>query len=158
MMSIRPANHLSEEELQQRIHREKDAGKRDKYRAILWLLQGKKRIDIANELGVKRLAVYRWVVRYNQEGESGFSRKSGQGSKRTLTPDKIEKIKQWVSEEQGVWTLDKMRIRLMLEEGIEVTPQAIWYRLKESRWSWKTGRPSNPEGNDQEREAFKKTV
>lgn len=40
-MAIRPANHLSEEELQQRIHCEKDAGKRDKYRVILWLLQGK---------------------------------------------------------------------------------------------------------------------
>lgn len=157
IMTIRPANHLSEEELQQRIHCEKDAGKRDKYRAILWLLQGKKRIDIAKELGVKRLAIYKWVKRYNQEGESGLSRKPGQGDKRTLTPDKIEKIKQWVSEEQGIWTLDKMRIRLMSEEGISVTSQAIWYRLRESRWSWKTGRIRNPQANEEEQAAFKKT-
>ena len=136
-MSIGPLNHHSEEALQQRIHREKAAGKRDKYRAMLWLLQGKKRIDIAKELGLKRQALYKWVKRYNQDGESGLSRKSGQGAKRTLTPDKIENIKQWVSKEQGLWTLDKMRIRLQSEEGIEVTPQAIWYRLRESRWSWK---------------------
>jgi transposase len=155
-MAIKPANHLSEEELQQRIRSEKDANKRDRYRAILWILQGRKRIDIARELGVKRLTIYKWVIRYNQEGESGFSRKPGQGDKRTLTPDKVEKIKQWVSEEGGLWTLDKMRIRLMTEEGISVTPQAIWYRLKESGWSWKTGRPKNPKANKQEQSDFKK--
>ncbi|HGJ66824.1 TPA: transposase [bacterium] len=156
-MAIRPANHLSEEELQQRIDSEKDADKRDKYRAILWVLQGRKRIDVAKELGVERLAIYKWIIRYNQEGEPGLCRKSGQGDKRTLTPDKVEKIKQWVTEE-GVWTLDKMRIRLMSEEGISVTPQAIWYRLKESRWSWKTGRPSNPDANEQEQTDFKKRL
>ncbi len=58
-MAIKPANHLSEEELQQRIDSEKDADKRDKYRAILWILQGRKRINVAKELGVERLAVYK---------------------------------------------------------------------------------------------------
>lgn len=155
-MAIKPANHLSEEELQQRIDSEKDADKRDKYRAILWILQGRKRINVAKELGVERLAVYKQIIRYNQEGESGLCRKPGQGNKRTLTPDKVEKIKQWVTEEAGVWTLDKMRIRLMTEYGISVTPQAIWYRLKETRWSWKTGRPENQEANKQEQADFKK--
>jgi len=86
---------------------------------------GEKRIDIAKELGVKRLAVYNWVKRYNQEGESGLSRKPGQGDKRTLTPDKIEKIKQWVSEEQGIWTLDKMRIRLRRRHRSDFTSDMV---------------------------------
>jgi transposase len=96
-----------------------------KYRAILWLLQGKKRIDIAKELGVKRLAIYKWVKRYNQEGESGLSRRPGQGDKRTLTPDKIEKIKQWVSEEQGIWTLDKMRIDVRRRHKSDFTSDMV---------------------------------
>ena len=49
-----------------------------------------------------------------------------------------------------------MSVRLKEEEGISVTPQAIWYRLRESRWSWKTGRPTNPEGDKEAQEAFKK--
>jgi len=97
----------------------------------------------------------RWVKRYTSGGETEFSRKPGQGRKRTLTPDKVEKIKTWVTEEGGVWTLEKMRVKLEHEEGISVTQQAIWYRLKESDWSWKTGRVSNPEKDEKAGEAFR---
>ncbi len=51
--------------------------------------------------------------------------------------------------------LDRL-MKLEEEEGITVTQQAIWYRLHESRWSWKTGRPTNPEGDKDAQEAFKK--
>jgi transposase len=69
----------------------------------------------------------------------------------------VEKIKSWVTEEGGVWTLEKMRLRLEQEEGISVTQQAIWYRLKESDWSWKTGRPSNPGKDEEAGEAFRES-
>lgn len=68
----------------------------------------------------------------------------------------MEKIKEWVSKEGGVWTLKKMVFGLKEEEGIEVTPQGIWYRLKEEGWSWKSLRPYNPKGNEEEKESFKK--
>ena len=68
----------------------------------------------------------------------------------------VEKIKNWVDAEEGVWTLKRMMLRLAEGEGITVTQQAIWHRLHESRWSWKTGRPTNPEGNKDAQEAFKK--
>jgi len=146
---------IQDEEIQKRINQEKDSSKRDKYRALLWKNQGELGQEISRLLGVCRKTIYRWLKRYNTEGESGFSQKPGRGRKRKLTPDKVEKIKTWVTEEGGVWTLEKMRIRLQQEEGISVTQQAIWYRLKESRWSWKTGRPSNPEKNEKAQEAFR---
>ena len=52
----------------------------------------------------------------------------------------VEKLKEWVKQEEGIWTLSKMSYRLLSEEGISITPQAIWYRLRESRWSWNTVR------------------
>jgi transposase len=61
-----------------------------------------------------------------------------------------------VKAEEGVWTLKRMRLKLEEEESISVTQQAIWHRLRESRWSWKTGRPTNPEGDKDAQEAFKK--
>lgn len=156
MKAILLVEHLTEEELQERIRSEKDANLRDKYRAILWILQGVPRNEVAERLGVERETIYNWVKRYNAEGEDGLFRKPGQGRKRTLTEEKVEEIKRWVTEEGGVWTLEKMRVKLEQEEGIEVTQQAIWYRLRESRWSWKTGRQSNPEKDEKAQEDFKK--
>jgi len=156
MRPIPLINHHTEFELEERIRHERDGDVRDKYRALLWILQGEERGEVAKRLGVSRIAIRKWVKRYNSVGESGLRRKAGQGRKRTLTPDKVEKIKQWVSEEEGVRTLKWMQLRLALEEGISVTQPAIWCRLKESRWSWKTGRPSNLEADKEAQEAFKK--
>lgn len=156
MKAIPLANHLTESELEDRIRSARDASIRDKYRAFLWILQGEKRREISKRLGVSRISIQNWVERYNSEGESGLPRKSGQGRKRTITPDKVERIKEWVREEGGVWTLKRMRLKLAETEGISVSHQAIWFRLKESKWSWKTGRPTNPEGNKEAQAAFKK--
>lgn len=156
MKAIELANHLTKSELIDRIRREKDSSIRDKYRAFLWILEGKKRAEIARCLGVSRTSIQQWVKRYNTQGESGLHRKAGQGRKPIITPDKVEKIKEWVSEGEGVWTLKRMSLMLSEEEGISVTQQAIWYRLHESRWSWKTGRPTNPKGDKDAQESFKK--
>jgi len=72
-----------------------------------------------------------------------------------LNSERMQKIKQWVSEEKGGWTLERMKVRLK-EEGIEVSPQGIWYRLREEKWSWKTGKPSYPKADKKAKEAFKK--
>lgn len=156
MIAIPLANHLTEAELQDRIRTQKDASMRDKYRALLWILQGEKRCLVASRLGVSEATLYHWITRYNADGETGLTRKLGQGRKRTLTEDKVQMIKGWVTDEDGVWTLKKMSVRLKEQENLEVTEQAIWYRLKESKWSWKTGRPTNPKKDEKAVEAFKK--
>ena len=156
MKAIALVDHLTESELAEKIRHEKDASVRDRYRAILWIHQGESRGEIARRLGIRCNTLYRWVKRYNSSGESGLHRQPGQGRKRTLTPERVEKIKSWVKAEEGVWTLKRMRLKLKETEGISVTQQAIWYRLHECRWSWKTGRPTNPEGDKDAQEAFKK--
>ncbi len=156
MKAIALSDHLTEWELTEKIRHEKDASVRDRYRAILWVHQGESRNEIAKRLGIGCNTLYRWVKGYNSRGESGLHQRPGQGRKRTLTPEKVEKIKGWVKAEEGVWTLKRVRLKLAEEEGISVTEQAIWYRLRESKWSWKTGRPTNPKGDKEAQEAFKK--
>jgi len=156
MKALALADHLTESELWKKIRHERDASVRDRCRAILWVHQGENRDVIAKRLGIGRNTLCRWVKRYNSSGEPGLHRQPGQGRRRTVTPDKLEKIKGWVNTEEGVWTLKRMSAKLKEEEGISVTPQAIWCRLRESRWSWKTGRPTNPEGDKEAQEAFKK--
>ncbi|MBD3180694.1 hypothetical protein GF312_00275, partial [Candidatus Poribacteria bacterium] len=73
-----------------------------------------------------------------------------------ITSEIVEKIKSWVNAEEGVWTLKRMMLKLEEKEDICVTQQAIWYALEDSGWSWKTGRPTNPEVDKDEQEAFKK--
>jgi transposase len=156
MKAIALVDHLTESELIEKIRHEKDASVRDRYRAILWIHQGESRGEIAKRLGIVCNTLCRWVKGYNSVGESGLHRQPGQGRKRTLTPERVENIKNWVNSEEGVWTLKRMMLKLEEMEGITVTQQAIWYRLHESRWSWKTGRPTNPEGDKDAQEAFQK--
>jgi len=52
------------------------------------------------------------VQRYNAQGEKGLYRKRKQGRKRVLNSERMQKIKQWVSEEERVWTLERMKVRL----------------------------------------------
>jgi len=47
MKPIPLADHLTESELRERIHNEKDASIRDKYRALLWISQGISRTGVA---------------------------------------------------------------------------------------------------------------
>lgn len=156
MKAIALVDHLTESELVDKIRHEKDASVRDKYRAILWIHQGESRGAVAKRLGIGCNTLYRWVMRYNTSGESGLHRQPGQGRKKTLTPEIVDEIKDWVNAEEGVWTLKRMMLKLEESEGICVTQQAIWYALKASGWSWKTGRPSNPKGDKDAQEAFKK--
>jgi len=107
MKAIALADHLAESELVEKIRHEKDSSIRDRYRAILWIQQGESRGDIAKRLGIGCSTLYRWVKRYNSSGESGLHRQTGQGRKRTLTPEKVENIKGWVKAEEGVWTLKR---------------------------------------------------
>ena len=156
MKAVPLADHLTESELTEKIRHGKDGSVRDRYRAILRIHQGESRSCIAKRPGIGRGTLWRWVKRYNSMCESGLHHQPGQGKKLVLTPEKIEKIKQWVNEEEGVWTLKRIQFRLSESEGISVTEQAIWYRLKQAGWSWKTGRPTNPEGDKEAQEAFKK--
>jgi transposase len=156
MKAIALADHLTEPELSEKIRHEKDGEVRDRYRAILWIHQGESRSSVAKRLGIGRSTLWSWVKRYNSMFESGLHRQPGQGRSRTITPEKVEKIKQWVNQEAGVWTLKRIQVKLLEEESISVTQQAIWYRLKKARWSWKTGRPTNPSGDKEAQEAFKK--
>ena len=155
-MAATLANHLSKEQIEERVKSTEGGWLRDKYRALLWLLQGETYRAVARRLGIDLSTLVRWVQRYNAQGEKGLYRKRGQGKKRVLNSERMQKIKQWVSEEKGGWTLERMKVRLKEEEGIEVSPQGIWYRLREEKWSWKTGRPSYPKADKKEKEAFKK--
>ncbi len=118
MKAIALVDHHTELELAEKIRREKDASVRDRYRAILWIHQGESRGEIAKCLGIGCNTLYRWVKRYNSNGESGLHRQPGQGRKRTLTPERVEKIKGWVKAEEGVWTLKRMSLKLEEEESI----------------------------------------
>ena len=123
MKAIALADHLTEWELIEKIRHEKASSVGDRYRAILWLQQGKSRDEIAERLGVGCNTVCRWVKGYNSSGETGLHPQPGQGRKRTITPEKVEQIKGWVNSVEGVWTLNRMSIKLADEEGILELPK-----------------------------------
>lgn len=51
-VAIALADHLTELEFTEKIRHAKDSSVRDRYRAILWIQQGKSRDEIADRLGI----------------------------------------------------------------------------------------------------------
>jgi len=111
-MAATLANHLSKEQLEEKVKSTKEGWLRHKYKALIWLLQGETYRAVARRLGIDLSTLVRWVQRYNAQGEKGLYRKRKQGRKRVLNSERMQKIKQWVSEEERVWTLERMKVRL----------------------------------------------
>ncbi len=61
--------------------------------AVLKLLEGKRKLDIANFLGYSRVSLTNWVRRVNQKGLAGLREKIGRGLKSQLTKIQKQQLK-----------------------------------------------------------------
>ncbi|MGD9126104.1 MAG: helix-turn-helix domain-containing protein [Planctomycetia bacterium] len=53
--------------------------KETKYQAVQAVLRGMSRNEVAQAYGIDRATLYRWIVRFKNDGQDGLSRKPGSG-------------------------------------------------------------------------------
>jgi transposase len=161
------ARVISQEEIETLEAKGNKIKTRKEYRRLESVLLRAKEGKTAEEIGVilkiNPRTVEKHHRRYFEEGLAAFDAKKPGVQKGTPRHTTVETEKTLFSElkekAQEGEILKAGQIKPMYEEriGRTIGKSTIYKILKRNRWSKKQPRPRHPEGNDAEKESFKKT-
>ena len=108
-------------------------------RAIEAIQRGMGICLVAEVFGTDRTTIYRWMQRYQMEGDNGLHRKPGSGRPRILTgideSDLHRVILKPASDfgfETDLWTVRRVQAIIEDEYSIRVSTNTVWRRLREA--------------------------
>lgn len=149
------------QELRRRTGQERDALRRDRYRAVLLALDGKEAVQIAGTLGRARRSVQDWAYAYRDGGIDAIQPRPRPGRApklpRQREPELMARIDAGPLPSDGVCTLrgrDVMRI-LEQEFGVKYTLGGAYDLLERLGYSCLAPRPLHEKSNPQQIEQFK---
>lgn len=110
-----------------------------RHRAVKAVLGGIGRTDVAAAFGVDRSTLFRWLQKYEAEGESGLARKVGSGRPRKLEELNEDEVRRLVLKgamhfgyETDLWSVGRLRRVIMEEYSIELSKNTVWRRLRDA--------------------------
>lgn len=110
-----------------------------RHRAVRAVLDGLPRLDVAIAFAIDRTTLFRWVQRYEAEGETGLHRKAGSGRRRKLEELCEEEIRSLVLKgalhfgyETDLWTVGRLRRVITEEFSMELSKNTVWRRLRDA--------------------------
>ncbi len=91
---------------------------------------------VAASLNVSPRSVFRWLEAYRQHGVAGLKARPRGHRRPKLNDLHKQRIARWLREgvdEQGrptVWTLERLRVALRKECGVEISIMPLWLHLR----------------------------
>ena len=120
------------EELERTFKGTPDRRLRDRCQAVLMADRGRRRGQIAEDLGVHRASVHRWLRAYQARGLAGLRIKWAAGPPPRIPEARAETILAWVKDgpqgcglERANWTYAELATHLGRVHGIEVRETAM---------------------------------
>lgn len=108
-------------------------------RAVDAVLDGMPRKDVAAAFGVDRTTLFRWLQKYDADGEQGLDRQSGSGRPRKLEELDEDEVRRLVLKgaihfgyETDLWTVGRLRRVIIDEYSIELSKNTVWRRLRDA--------------------------
>ena len=108
-------------------------------RAVQAVLRGRSMADIADAYGADRSTVYRWVTRYQEEGEDGLIRRPASGRPRKLEELDEYRLRTLVLSpasdfgyETDLWTVARLRCVIREQHRLTVSKNTMWRRLRDA--------------------------
>ena len=105
---------------------------RDRLQIVLMAHRGRARQDIADDLGVHRRTVTRWINAYCAEGLNGLVPKKAPGKPSPIPQSLAGEVRQWVIDgpaEHGLdranWTHEELADHLRRAKGIRTSRSAV---------------------------------
>lgn len=105
---------------------------RDRLQIVLMAHRGRARQDIADDLGVHRRTVTRWINAYCADGLDGLLPKKAKGKPSPIPPSLAEELRRWVIDgptKQGLdranWTHEELADHLLKTRGIRTSRSAV---------------------------------
>lgn len=120
------------EELEQTVKGTPDRRLRDRCQAVLMADRGRRRGQIAEDLGVHRASVHRWLRAYRARGLDGLRIRWAAGPPPRIPDERADTILAWVKDgpqgcglERANWTYAELAAHLYRAHGIEVRATAM---------------------------------
>ena len=114
--------------LEQLFRSTEDRKFRDRLQIVLMAHRGRRRQDIAKDLGVHRLSVTRWLNAYCERGLDGLRPRKARGAPGKIPAELADEIKRWViggPARQGLdranWTHAELADHLLKTHGIRTS-------------------------------------
>ena len=148
--------------LEERIASEPKAKQRDRYRMALWAIRGRKKKDIAAQLGVSMSVVEEWAYRYRDSGIESLRPRKQPGRTPKLPRERHQEFKERFKagprEGDVVCTLrGKDAVRILNEEyKVEYTLNGAYELLHRLKLTPLTPRPRHEKNDPVAMEEFKK--
>src|SRR3990172_1688536 len=108
-------------------------------RAVRAVQDGMSRKAVAAAYGVERTTLYRWMQKYEVDGESGMERKAGSGRRRKLEELSEGELRALVLKgaqhfgyETDLWTVGRLRRIITEEFAIVLSKNTVWRRLRDA--------------------------
>jgi transposase len=108
-------------------------------RAVRAVQDGMPRNAVAVAFGVERTTLYRWMQKYENDGESGLERKAGSGRRRKLEELGEDELRalvlqgaQYFGYETDLWTVGRLRRVITEEFSIVLSKNTVWRRLRDA--------------------------
>ncbi len=160
---LKLAPHLTNEELEERYRREKDAVARSHWQ-ILWLLSsGKRTPEVSAVTGYSVVWIRQIVHRYNARGTQsvGDGRHHNPGSGRLLSDEQEVELRQALETATGAgesWNGPQVAAWMSQKLGRTLYKARGWETLRRLGYTSKTPRPRHAKANVDVQEQFKKTL
>jgi transposase len=157
MATLHVVAHDTTAELRQKLRTAHDATFKNRVKAILLALEGKKRYEIVAQLKVDSSRVTAWVHCYNQGGvEALIFSKGGrpEGNPKWNSAPFNALAKE--IDNGGYWSIPRMQEWLKEHHNLTIPEQTIWYRMDRLNYSYKSARPHPVKGDRERQETFKK--
>ena len=108
-------------------------------RAVRAVLRGRSIADVADAYDTDRSTVFRWVRRYQQEGDGGLQRRPGSGRPRKLQDLEEDELQELVLRpasdfgyETDLWTVGRLHRMICKEYHVVISKDTVWRRLREA--------------------------
>jgi transposase len=130
-------------------------------RAVEAVQNGIPKSTVAQAYGVSRLTIYRWLDRFERDGNDGLERKPGSGRPRKLEELTEEELKAIVLQrasdfefETDLWTVGRLRRVIREQYEIDLSHNTVWRRLREAGLTYQKPEREYYEIDEAAREAW----
>jgi transposase len=161
MRKIRLADHLTDEELAERMEISENKQQFRRWQAIYLIqTQGLSSAQVAEIVRVKSGTVLQWVYLYNNNGEEILTFKGSGGRRRCHMShdEEISFLEELGKEACKGFVITAKTVRQMVEEklGHEVSEDYAYDLLHRHLWKKKSPRPYHPKADKSKQEEYKK--
>ncbi len=142
---------------------ERHARTRMRLIAFAHLKKGKRIREAAEAVGFHETTLGGWIRNFKKEGIEGLKEKEGRGAKRKVPEAQSQAFREAVLQLQADKKGGRIRgqdvLNLMREKlGIECHLDTAYETLKRADLVWVTSRSKHPKVDEEQQEAFKKTL